>query len=110
MTAEEMQALVSMMSSIMDDKINGLRDEMGTMMDEKFHGLRDELKGEIRETRVLVEHQQHEIRLIAEKVELINEKLDTMNDRQDRIEKQLADHDARIFALEVVTTALKKAQ
>lgn len=95
MTTEEMQSLVSMMSSMMDDKINGLRDE---------------LKGEIRETRVLVEHQQHEIRLIAEKVELINEKLDTMNDHQDRMEKQLADHDARIFALEVVTTALKKAQ
>ena len=92
MTTEEMQVLVSMMS---------------TMMDEKIDGLRDELKDEIRETRVLVEHQRHEIQLIAEKVELINEKLSGL----DRMEKQLADHDVRLFALEVVTnTLLKKAQ
>ena len=92
MTTEEMQVLVSMMS---------------TMMDEKIDGLRDELKDEIRETRVLVEHQRHEIQLIAEKVELINEKLSGL----DRMEKQLADHDARVFALEIVTnTLLKKAQ
>lgn len=103
MTTEEMQALVSMMSTMMGEKIDGLRDELKG----EVKGLRDELKDEIRETRVLVEHQRHEIQLIAEKVELINEKLSGL----DRMEKQLADHDVRLFALEVVTnTLLKKAQ
>ena len=81
MTTEEMQVLVSMMSTMMDEKIDGLRDELKG----EVKGLRDELKDEIRETRVLVEHQRHEIQLIAEKVELINEKLSGL----DRMESSL---------------------
>lgn len=99
MTTEEMQVLVSMIRSELQGDMRGLRDELkGDMRD-----LRDELKGEIRETRVLVEQQRHDIQLLAEKVELINDKLGSVN----RMEEQLADHDTRIFALEVVTRALK---
>ena len=90
MTKEDLQQIAELMNSALSP------------INERL----DSMQNEIRHTRVLVEGQQHEIQLIAEKVEMIDEKLEGMK----ALETKADNHDARIFALEVVTRALKQAE
>ena len=68
------------------------------------------LKDDIRQTRVLVEQQQHQIQLIAEQYTDIAEKLDKANERA----AQMDDFQTRLRAVELAvmrhSAILKEAQ
>lgn len=68
------------------------------------------LKDDIRQTRVLVEQQQHQIQLIAEQYTDIAEKLDKANERA----AQMDDFQTRLRAVEIAvmrhSAILKEAQ
>lgn len=68
------------------------------------------LKDDIRQTRVLIEQQQHQIQLIAEQYTDIAEKLDKANERA----AQMDDFQTRLRAVEIAvmrhSAILKEAQ
>lgn len=107
MTKEEMQALRDMMKEEITNALEPIKDDISGIkgkLDE--HDKRFEaLETEIRHTRVMVEHQDHNIRLIAEqygdiskKLERVNE-IDELRDRVRTLETVAGNHSAAIKEL-----------
>lgn len=86
MTKEDLQQIAELLSA--------QKQEIAEMVDSKLEPLKDD----IRYTRMLVEKQEHNVRLIAEQYTDIAEKLDKANDRA----AQLDDMRTRLRTLETV--------
>ncbi len=103
MTNEEMQALRDMMREEITNALEPINDRLQAL--EKGQ---EELRTETRHTRVLVEHQDHNIQLIAEQYGDIAKKLDKANERAAQVE----DLQDRVKTLENVvmnhTAAIKE--
>lgn len=94
MNKEDLQQI----AELMDAKLSPIKSDIAT------------LKDDTRQTRVLIEQQQHQIQLIAEQYTDIAEKLDKANERA----AQMDDFQTRLRAVEIAvmrhSAILKEAQ
>ncbi len=125
LTKEDLLALSQMMDEKLDKKLQPIQEEIASIdarIDEKLRPLQEEiasidakmdeklrpLQEEIRHTRVLLESQDHNIRLIAEQYTDISQKLgrvneiDDLRDRVRTLETIARNHSAKFRELQKV--------
>lgn len=107
LTKEDLLALSQMMDEKLDKKLQPIQEEIASIdarIDEKLRPLQEE----IRHTRVLLESQDHNIRLIAEQYTDISQKLgrvneiDDLRDRVRTLETIARNHSAKFRELQKV--------